>query len=130
MTLDAWGWCPKMTLLGSNYLYRASQVVLVVRNPPANAGDVRDASTIPGSGSSPGGRHPHRQQAAHRSTKVPGGRDRAAPRHPPTQPLSAGTCLVVASPVGSALPPTCTPSEKRFKAADYCTLIRGKGLQR
>ena len=33
----------------------ASQVALVVRNPPANAGDVRDAGSIPGSGRSPGG---------------------------------------------------------------------------
>jgi len=34
---------------------RASRVVLVVKNPPANAGDVRDTSLIPGSGRSPGG---------------------------------------------------------------------------
>jgi len=27
---------------------RASQVVLVVKNPPANAGDARDAGSIPG----------------------------------------------------------------------------------
>ena len=33
----------------------ASQVALVVKNPPANAGDVRDACLIPGSGRSPGG---------------------------------------------------------------------------
>ena len=33
----------------------ASQVVLVVKNPPANAGDIRDAGLIPGSGRSPGG---------------------------------------------------------------------------
>ena len=33
---------------------RASQVVLVVKNPPANAGDVRDSGSIPGSGRSPG----------------------------------------------------------------------------
>ena len=34
---------------------QASQVVLVVKNPPANAGkDVRDADLIPESGSSPG----------------------------------------------------------------------------
>ena len=32
-----------------------SQVVLVVKNPPANAGDARDAGSIPGSGRSPGG---------------------------------------------------------------------------
>ena len=35
----------------------ASQVVLVVKNPPANAGDVRDMGSIPGSGRSPGGGH-------------------------------------------------------------------------
>ena len=35
----------------------ASQVVLVVRNLPINAGDIRDADLIPGSGRSPGGGH-------------------------------------------------------------------------
>ena len=35
----------------------ASQVVIVVKNPPANAGDIRDAGLIPGSGRSPGGGH-------------------------------------------------------------------------
>ena len=29
----------------------------MVKNLPANAGDIRDASTIPGSGRSPGGEH-------------------------------------------------------------------------
>ena len=32
-------------------------MVLVVKDPPANAGDIRDASSIPGSGRSPGGGH-------------------------------------------------------------------------
>ena len=32
-----------------------SQVVLMVKNPPANTGDIRDAGSIPGSGRSPGG---------------------------------------------------------------------------
>ena len=32
----------------------ASQVALVVKNPPANAGDIRDAGSIPGSGKSRG----------------------------------------------------------------------------
>ena len=32
-----------------------SQVVLVDKNPPANAGDIRDADSIPGLGRSPGG---------------------------------------------------------------------------
>ena len=34
---------------------RASQVALVVKNPLADARDVRDAGSIPGSGRSPGG---------------------------------------------------------------------------
>ena len=33
----------------------ASQVVPVVKNPAANAGDARDVGSIPGSGKSPGG---------------------------------------------------------------------------
>ena len=55
---------------------RASQVALVVKNPPANAGDLREVGSIPGSGRSPGGGH-----ATHCSTltwripwtKEPGG---------------------------------------------------------
>ena len=35
----------------------ASQRALVVKNPPANAGDTRDAGSIPGLGRSPGGGH-------------------------------------------------------------------------
>ena len=35
----------------------ASQVALVVKNLPANAGDRRDAGLTPGLGRSPGGRH-------------------------------------------------------------------------
>ena len=32
-----------------------TQVALVVKNPPANAGDIRDTGSIPGWGRSPGG---------------------------------------------------------------------------
>jgi len=35
--------------------FGASQVALVVKNPPDNAGDIRDAGSILGSGRSPGG---------------------------------------------------------------------------
>lgn len=35
----------------------ASQVALVVKNPPVNAGDVRDMGSNPGLGRSPGGGH-------------------------------------------------------------------------
>ena len=34
--------------------YRASQVMLVVKNPPASAGDTRDLGSIPGLGRYPG----------------------------------------------------------------------------
>ena len=34
-----------------------SQVVLLIENLPANAGDIRDVSLIPGSGKIPGGGH-------------------------------------------------------------------------
>ena len=35
----------------------ASQMVLVVKNMPDNAGDLRGVDSIPGSGKSPGGGH-------------------------------------------------------------------------
>ena len=37
--------------------FGGSQVALVVENPPAKAGDVRDSGLIPGSGRSPGEGH-------------------------------------------------------------------------
>ena len=40
--------------LGSFVVAQASQVALVVNNPPVNAGDIRGASLIPGSGRSSG----------------------------------------------------------------------------
>ena len=36
------------------YIHGVSQVVLVVKSPPANAGDIRDVGSIPGLGRSPG----------------------------------------------------------------------------
>ena len=38
----------------------ASQMVLVVKNLSADAGDIRDAGSTPGSGRSPGGGHGNR----------------------------------------------------------------------
>ena len=38
-------------------LLRASQMALVVKNSSVNAGDIRDVSSIPVSGRSPGGGH-------------------------------------------------------------------------
>ena len=39
------------------FIFGASQVALVVKNPPANAGDKRDAIRSLGPEDSPGGRH-------------------------------------------------------------------------
>ena len=39
------------------YVRGASQVMLVVKNPLANAGDIRDAGLVPGLGRSLGGGH-------------------------------------------------------------------------
>ena len=54
--------------------YRASQEVLVVKNPPANA-DVRDLVSIPGGIRSPGGDHgnPLQYRAGIPWTEKPGG---------------------------------------------------------
>ena len=38
-------------------LLQASQMALVVKNPSVNAGDIRDTSSIPLLGRSPGGGH-------------------------------------------------------------------------
>ena len=38
-------------------MYWAFQLALVIKNSPANAGNVRDAGSIPGPGRSPGGGH-------------------------------------------------------------------------
>ena len=43
----------------------ASQVAQVVKNPSANAGDVRDSGSIPGLGGSPGGGHGNPLQYPH-----------------------------------------------------------------
>ena len=51
----------------------ASQVVLVMKNPPANTGDVRDSGSIPGSGRSPGGRHGNRLQYSFLENLMDGG---------------------------------------------------------
>ena len=40
---------------GSKLLMRVFLVVLVVKKPSANAGNIRDAGSIPGLGRSPGG---------------------------------------------------------------------------
>ena len=41
----------------SLHIYGTSQEAPVVKNPPATAGDIREAGLIPGLGRSPGGGH-------------------------------------------------------------------------
>ena len=45
------------TYIHTHKYIRISQVVLVVKNPPTDAGDIRDVGLIPGSGRSSGGGH-------------------------------------------------------------------------
>ena len=42
------------TIVSRPIIFRAAQVVLVVKNLPTTAGDIRDMSSIPGFGRSPG----------------------------------------------------------------------------
>ena len=48
---------PVFLFLGIELFLRASQMVLVVKSPSANAEYVRDVGSVPGSGRSPGGGH-------------------------------------------------------------------------
>ena len=50
-------WSQEFTLSPSNN--QASKMVLVVKNPPASGGDIRDTGLIPGWGKSPGGGNGH-----------------------------------------------------------------------
>ena len=63
--LHPWDFPGKSTGVGCHCLLRfstyygfivASQVMLVIKNPPTNAGDIGNRSSIPGLGRSPGGR--------------------------------------------------------------------------
>ena len=47
---------PGLFNLSEEYL-GASQVVVVIKNPSANEGDIQDMDSIPGSGRFPGGEH-------------------------------------------------------------------------
>ena len=54
-----WGEGQSMLGLTFAHSYVSSQGALVVKNPPANAGDIRDEGWIAGSGRSPEGRVTH-----------------------------------------------------------------------
>ena len=47
---------------------RASQVVILVKNLPASATDIRDVGSIPGSGRFPGGQHSNPLQYSEEDT--------------------------------------------------------------
>ena len=59
MCCHSWG-CEESDTTGRlNNDKSVSQVVLVVKNPPAQTGDIRDVGLIPGLGRSPGGGNGH-----------------------------------------------------------------------
>ena len=43
--------------ISNHIIFNWASEVVVVKNPPADAGDIRDAGSIPGSERSPGGGH-------------------------------------------------------------------------
>ena len=52
--------CPKILdslIIDFPFGLELPQMALVVKNPPASAGDIRNSSSVPGSGRSPGGEH-------------------------------------------------------------------------
>ena len=51
----------------------ASQAALVVKNPPANAGDIRNVGAIPGSGRAPGGGRGYPLQYSYLENSMDGG---------------------------------------------------------
>ena len=69
-------WCGWVLRVRYVWIFWASQVALVVKNQPANAGDVRDMDSLLGPGGSTGGRRgAHSSILAWRSpwSKEPGG---------------------------------------------------------
>ena len=48
------GSCRRNVYISPQSFLGAPQVVLMVKNPPTNAGDIRDMGSIPGLGRSPG----------------------------------------------------------------------------
>ena len=80
-------------------LGQASQVVLVVKNLPANAGDLKDIGSIPGLRRSPGGEHGNPLQYSCLKN-----------------PMDRGTW--------QATVPRVTKSQTRLKQLSSCVLIR------
>ena len=72
---------------GKQSVIRASQVVLVGKNPPANAGDAGDVGSIPGSGRAPGGGHGDRLQCSCLENPMDGGAWRATVHRVPNTRL-------------------------------------------
>ena len=50
-------WLPSCLMVLEGLYWILFQVALVVKNPPANTGDIRDVSSVPGLGRSLGGGH-------------------------------------------------------------------------
>ena len=65
--------------------YRASQVALVVKNPPANAGDIGDGGSIFESGRAPGGGHDNSFQCSFLENPMDRGAWRAIVHSPQSQ---------------------------------------------
>ena len=65
------------TAMCCGHWYRVSQMALLVKNPSADVGDIRDVGSIPGSGRSPGGGHGNPLQYSCLKNPMDGGAWRA-----------------------------------------------------
>ena len=64
---------PTSAIFKTSQQHVASWVVLVVKNPPANAGDIRNISSNPELGRSPGGGHDNPLQYSYLENPMDGG---------------------------------------------------------
>ena len=103
--------------IGHVHRWEASQVALVVKNSPANAGDIRGTGLNPASGRSPGGRHGNPLQCYCLENPT----DRGAWR--------ATVCGVTKSWTQVKWLSTHTQvGESEVKAAQLCLALRPRGL--
>ena len=115
--------CLKSTQVFECESRRASQGALVVKNPPANAGDGRDAGSIPGSGRSPGGGHGNPPQYSCPEHPMDGGAWRPQPIGSQSWTLKpASTCTREHHTRGSCASCSVPTSEGAQETQQQCRL--------
>ena len=73
--------------------YDLAQMVLAVKNLPANAGDIRDVGSVPGSGRSPGGGNGNPLQYSHLQNPMDGSLADYSPQGRKQLDTTEATCM-------------------------------------